>query len=99
MNFDEIAILREKSNLAYLSGNVELSEALEQLADSMDEIDNLKDELESITRKPVDYDEYRQFFSDCFESLASHYPCPSVTNDCDKSVIFDAIRAGENAKN
>lgn len=99
MKFDEITILREKSNLAYLSGNVELSEALEKLADALDELDNLNDEIEAIERKPVDYDEYKQFFSDCFESLASHYPCPSVTSNYDKSVIFDAIRAGENAKN
>lgn len=89
---------REKSKLAYLSGDVELSEALEQLADAMGKIDELTEELESIERKPSDYDEYKTFFADCFESLDSHYPCPSVTNAYDKSIIFDAISAGENAQ-
>jgi hypothetical protein len=27
--------------------------------------------------------------------MAGHYPCPSVTSEHDKSVIFDAIRKGE----
>ena len=37
---------------------------------------------------------YKQFFEDCFERLAGHYPCPSVTSDYDKSVIFEAIEKG-----
>lgn len=41
-----------------------------------------------------DYAEYKQFFEECFERLGAHYPCPSVTSDYDKSVIFDAIAKG-----
>ena len=42
-----------------------------------------------------DYEDYKAFFFDCFEHLNAHYPAPSVTNDYDKSVIFDAIQKGE----
>tara|TARA_R110000868_G_scaffold112398_2_gene302671 strand:+ start:755 stop:1075 length:321 start_codon:yes stop_codon:yes gene_type:complete len=41
--------------------------------------------------------EYVQFFQGCFERLAGHYPCPSITSDYDKSVIFDAIDKSEGA--
>lgn len=38
---------------------------------------------------------YREFFNDCFQRLSGHYPCPSVSSDYDKSVIFAAIEKGE----
>jgi hypothetical protein len=39
--------------------------------------------------------DYVQFFRGCFDRLAGHYPCPSITNDYDKSVIFSAIEKSE----
>lgn len=39
--------------------------------------------------------DYVQFFQGCFERLAGHYPCPSITSDYDKSVIFAAIEKSE----
>ena len=39
--------------------------------------------------------EYAQFFQGCFERLAGHYPCPSITSDYDKSIIFAAIEKSE----
>ena len=39
-------------------------------------------------------DEYREFFFACFSALPKTYPAPSVTEDYDKQVIFDAIAKG-----
>ena len=38
---------------------------------------------------------YKEFFNECFEHLGDCYPCPSVTSDYDKSIIFEAIEKGE----
>ena len=48
-----------------------------------------------VSKECPDYADYKQFFDDCFEHLDGHYPCASVTNGYDCSVIFDAIRKGE----
>lgn len=42
-----------------------------------------------------DLEHLKQFFYDCFERLAGHYPCPEFSSDYDKSVIFAAIERGE----
>ena len=51
--------------------------------------------LKRLAEKLEELEELRRFFTDCFEMLGAHYPCPSVTSDHDKQVIFDAIRKGE----
>lgn len=48
-----------------------------------------------VAERCPDYELYKQFFFDCFERLNGHYPCPSVTSDYDKGVIFKAIKRGE----
>jgi hypothetical protein len=58
------------------------------------EIIELKHEL----KKHEDCKPYIAFFNDCFECLNGYYPCPSVTNEHDKNIIFDAILRGENAR-
>jgi len=71
-----------------LAALVVATEALETTQDDLAEAQN---EVKSNSRTYSDYDDFREFFHDCFARLDGHYPCPSVTNDYDKSVIFDAI--------
>lgn len=60
-----------------------------------DEIKELKKDIQRFD----DYNDYVEFFNDCFEHLNGHYPCPSVTSDYDKSIIFNTISKGENNAN
>ena len=39
--------------------------------------------------------QYQDFFFACFERLPQTYPAPSVNDDDDKQVIFDAIAKGD----
>ena len=80
--------LTEQERAAYISGDTRTAELLD-----------CADRLESLEDAPNDDDmqelrELRQFFDDCFECLGAHYPCPEVSSDHDKLVIFDAIRKG-----
>lgn len=69
--------------------------ALEAERDSLQaQLDDLPNESER-DQNARDLENYRQFFFDCFQRLAGHYPCPSVTSDYDQSVIFAAIERGE----
>jgi len=64
----------------------------------VDSLENQLDDsvtLERWERNNGPAEAYREFFYDCFNYLAGHYPCPSVTSDHDKQVIFDAITRGE----
>ena len=88
--------LTEQERAAYISGDTRTAELL-------GDVDHLKQENErldgALNDAPNDDDmqelrELRQFFDDCFECLGAHYPCPEVSSDHDKSVIFDAIRKG-----
>ena len=70
---------------------------------SIDTDSPLDEQIEAIVDKRIEKDcpdhaAYVQFFDDCFESLDAHYPCPEVTSRYDRSVIFDAIRKGEEAR-
>jgi hypothetical protein len=97
IDFDNIEALRESARAAYIEGNTILSEALDRLADAYDQIESLG-EVETLKRWEENNgpaSEYKEFFEDCFDRLSSHYPCPSVTSDYDKSVIFEAISKGE----
>ena len=64
---------------------------------SVGSIDQQIDDIQSDTIKNncPDYELYKEFFFECFQRLGAHYPCPEVTSDYDKSVIFDAISKGD----
>lgn len=79
---------------------------LEALDDSLplefdfDDPESMGTQLDSYVEKQIekqcpDYADYREFFFDCFHRLNGHYPCPEVTSDYDKSVIFEVIERGE----
>jgi hypothetical protein len=97
--------ISELETRAYLAGDVALSDALAQLDDSQLEIEQLEfdlDEVKSNANTLEKWEErngpisdYCDFFHDCFARLDGHYPCPSITSDYDKSVIFNAIEKGE----
>ena len=93
---------------AYLDGNIELADALARIADLEVEVEALEAEVKALEEKIEGAEtleswensygpayEYYQFFNECFARLNGHYPCPSVTSDYDKSIIFNAIERGE----
>ena len=100
----------EQERHAYMAGHTRLAEAYAAM-DTLERLDQdlphgfdfetpIDDQIEDhvddeIEKRCPNYAEYKQFFEDCFERLAGHYPCPSVTSDYDCSVIFDAISKGE----
>lgn len=100
----------EQERAAYLAGDTRTAELLAQIAELEAERDQLAEELENLKDSAADDslkhwekengnpDDFKEFFYDCFARLAGHYPCPSVTSDYDKSVIFAAIDKGEEAE-
>jgi hypothetical protein len=70
------------------AGVDELIGALRQANDTAEALDAKNDELLE------DRNNYREFFFDCFSRLDGAYPCPSVTSDYDKGIIFEAIEGG-----
>lgn len=66
---------------------IELKNEVQALESQIEETET----LESWEKNNGPAHEYVQFFNECFERLPAHYPCPSVTNEHDKSVIFEAI--------
>lgn len=93
--------LREMERAAYASGDTDRAALLEALIFERERAESLQDEMDdlpSADQRAADAEELealRQFFRDCFENLAGDYPAPSVTSDYDCSVIFEAIRRGE----
>lgn len=93
----------EAERLAYSEGFTGTAELFARIAALEAERDALEAELDearadSLTRWEKNHgpvEAYKQFFEDCFERLAGHYPAPSVTSDYDQSVIFAAIERGE----
>lgn len=88
----------EAERLAYMEGFTGTAELFARIADLEAQVEHLEEKLENAEdglRRCAYHDEYREFFFDCFERLAGHYPAPSVTSDYDKSVIFAAIEKGE----
>ena len=90
--------LRERGTAADNIGDYEkaalfyaLAEAIELIEEQADKIAELEKDLE----KCADYSGYREFFYDCFARMDGIYPCPDVTSDYDRSIIFDAIEKGE----
>lgn len=99
IDLENTIALRERALQAENDHNKLLADVLYALADSLDQIEALEDTetLEQWSNENGDAKAYKQFFEDCFEHLDGHYPCPSITNDYDCSVIFDAIERGEGA--
>ena len=93
----------EAERLAYSEGFTGTAELFARIAALEAERDALEAELDearadSLTQWEKNHgpaEAYKQFFEDCFERLAGHYPAPSVTSDYDQSVIFAAIERGE----
>ena len=93
----------EAERIAYAEGLTMAAELFARIADLEAERDALEEELDearadSLTQWEKNHgpaEAYKQFFEDCFERLAGHYPAPSVTSDYDQSVIFAAIERGE----
>ena len=48
-----------------------------------------------MNKDALDLENLKEFFYDCFNRLAGHYPCPEWTSDYDKSIIFEAIEKSE----
>ena len=97
--------IQDQEQLAYLTGDVRTADLLAQIVELEEKVRVLEDQIEDTMtleewekRNGPAYD-YVQFFQECFERLSGHYPCPSVTSDYDKSIVFDAIERGEEAKN
>ena len=90
-------ILAELESAAYAQGNTLLASALAALIEAQECINALEERetLENWEKQHGPDSGYVEFFNDCFGMLEGHYPCPSVTSDYDKSIIFDAIQRGE----
>lgn len=96
----------EAERLAYSEGFTMAAELFARIAELEAERDTLTQELEDLKDKAAEDsltqwenqngnpDQYKEFFYDCFARLAGEYPAPSVSNDYDKSVIFEAIEKG-----
>lgn len=66
--------------------------------DAMLEASSLDIQIDGVVHdRCPNYAEYKAFFDECFQRLAGHYPCPEVTSDYDKSIIFATIERGEAA--
>lgn len=91
----------EAERLAYAEGFTGTADLFARIAALEAERDSLQAQLDDLPNESErdqnarDLENYRQFFFDCFQRLAGHYPCPSVTNDYDQSVIFAAIEKSE----
>lgn len=97
----------EAERIAYAEGFTMAAELFARIAELEAERDQLAEELEkaqdaaaedSLThweKENGNPDNFKEFFYDCFARLAGHYPCPEVSSDYDKSVIFAAIEKGE----
>ena len=94
---------QEAERLAYAEGFVGTAELFARVAELEAQVEALEEKLEEVEtleaweHKNGSADAYRDFFFDCFQRLAGHYPAPSVTSDYDQSVIFAAIERGEAA--
>lgn len=97
----------DAERIAYAEGFAGTAELFARVAELEAQVQALEARLEEVEDAAADdslarwerengpVGEFQQFFYDCFERLAGHYPAPSVTSDYDKSVIFAAIERGE----
>jgi hypothetical protein len=102
--------LEERERLAYISGDLQTAWDCAAILDAEGQIELLEGQIELLEgqletaeadslgeweRKHGPANDYREFFNDCFQRLADHYPCPEVTSYDDRAVIFGAIDRGE----
>lgn len=91
----------EAERLAYANGQADNSALFARIAELEAERDALQFELDDLPtraeldRQALDLEALKEFFYDCFERLAGHYPCPEWGSYYDKSIIFNAIERGE----
>ena len=86
---------------AYADGDTDraaLLAAVIDLIETGDRLEDVEEELKDLKEENQDHAAYKSFFDECFSRLGAHYPCPEVTSEYDCSVIFDAIEAGEAAR-
>ena len=97
--------LSERERLAYVQGDTLTAQLFADMEESAERVEFLEEQeselrqasLSEWERRNGSADAYKEFFDECFKYLAGHYPCPEVTSDYDKSVIFAAIERGEAA--
>lgn len=90
--------LNELEIKAYLNGDTKTASVLSELMGIAFDFEELKDNGIFTDELQEEMKNLREFFDSCFERLDERHPCPSVTSDYDKSIIFDAIQKGENTK-
>jgi hypothetical protein len=93
----------ELERAAYITGNIDIAKIYADIEDNQGIIETMETEIDDlksdslaeweINNGPVK--EYYDFFHECFDRLNPHYPCPEVTSDYDKSIIFEAITKGD----
>lgn len=104
IDFTNPDVIAELERRAYAENAPALAECLTALHDALLRINELEEQIddtetiEQWSRKNGPADSYKEFFDSCFERLAGHYTCPSVTSDYDCGVIFQAIERGEEAR-
>lgn len=89
--------------IAYANGDTAHAELLARIVELKAEVENLESQLEDAQADSLSKWEknnspiadYVTFFDECFQRLAGHYPCASVTSDYDCGVIYAAIERGE----
>jgi hypothetical protein len=102
MNTQNLTI-EEQEAQAYAAGDTATAALLgriielEYLEKRVEELEDQLKDAQSTLNNQTDFENYKDFFEGCFERLAGHYPCPSITSDYDKSVIFAAIEKSEGA--
>lgn len=101
LNTDNLETLSEAERAAYAQSDTEKALLIARVIELLEDNERLEEQIKETTtladwekeNGPADY--YMHFFYECFERLSGHYPCPSVTSDYDKNVIFEAIEKGE----
>lgn len=100
MNTQNLTI-EEQETQAYAAGDTATAALLARIIELEAEVNALQVKLddmpsvEQLDRDALDLENLKEFFYDCFNRLAGHYPCPEWTSDYDKSVIFAAIEKSE----
>jgi hypothetical protein len=102
MNTQNLTV-EEQESAAYAAGDTATAALLARIIEleySEKRVEELEDQLkdaQSTLNNQTDFENYKDFFEGCFERLAGHYSCPSITSDYDQSIIFAAIEKSEGA--
>ena len=100
MNTQNLTV-EEQEAQAYAAGDTATAALLariielEYLEKRVEELEDQLKDVQGTLNNQTDFESYKDFFEGCFDRLAGHYPCPSITSDYDKSVIFTAIEKSE----